>query len=86
MYEVLLVDDEEIFLEYMQQAIDWPAYDCRICASHTNGLKALEYIITNRPDIVFLDINIPNMDGIEVCEKIRAAGLDTSIVITTAHD
>lgn len=86
MYEVLLVDDEEIFLEYMQQAIDWPAYSCHICASCTNGLKALEYILTCQPDIVFLDINIPNMDGIEVCEKIRAAGLNTSIVITTAHD
>lgn len=69
MYEVLLVDDEEIFLEYMQQAIDWPAYDCRICASHTNGLKALEYIITNRPDIVFLDINFRIWTGSKCAKK-----------------
>ena len=44
MYKILLVDDEEIFLEYMNKAIDWKVYDCQIDACLGDGESALSYI------------------------------------------
>jgi two-component system response regulator YesN len=86
MYDVLLVDDEEIFLQFMEQAIDWEQYGCRICACREEGEGALEYITANRPDIVFIDISIPRLTGLEVCERVRALDITSKLVITTAHD
>lgn len=68
MYKVLLVDDEEIFLEYMCQAINWEEFNCCIGACCEDGESALMYIEKNQPDIVFMDISIPRMSGLEVCE------------------
>lgn len=86
MYDILLVDDEEIFLQYMEQAIDWASFGCRICASLKDGKSALEYILSQRPDVVFMDISIPRINGLDVCEQMRAQGVDSRLIITTAHD
>lgn len=86
MYRVLLVDDEEIFLEYMTKAIDWNGFQCRISDCCTDGQQALDYIVDHRPDIVFMDISIPNITGIDVCARIREMGLSPVFVIMTAHD
>lgn len=86
MYKILLVDDEEIFLEYMCQAIDWNSLGCQICSLCEDGESALAYILENRPDIVFMDISIPRMNGLEVCEHVRARNIPTILVIMSAHD
>ena len=86
MYDVLLVDDEVIFLEFLQKMIDWEAFDCRICACREDGARALEYITEFEPHIIFLDILMPNKDGLQVCEIIRKMNLPTKVIIMTGHD
>ena len=85
-YKVLLVDDERIFLEYLFQAVNWADYQCEICACLENGREALEYIVQNRPDIAFMDISMPILDGMQVCEEISKRNIDCEFIITTAYD
>ncbi len=86
MYQVLLVDDETIFLEYMQSIINWEEFDCEICGCRRDGKAALEFIETRKPDIVFLDISMPLLDGIEVSRMVKARGLLAKLIIMTGHD
>jgi two-component system response regulator YesN len=85
-YSVLLADDETIFLEFMQNIINWSEYNCEVSASLKDGKAVCEYILKDQPDIAFIDISMPLMDGIQVCEKVRENCSATRLVIATAHD
>ncbi len=85
-YSVILVDDESIFLEFMQKVIDWEGQDCEIVATAKSGEEALEKIKELQPDIAFMDISMASMNGLEVCEQLKALDIPTEVVITTAHD
>lgn len=85
-YKVLLVDDESIFLKYMSKIIDWEKYGCEICGHAMDGEDAVEMVEKLRPDIVFMDIKMSNMDGLEASEKIKEGFNDIKIVIMTAYE
>lgn len=84
-YDVLLVDDEVIFLEFLKTMVDWGKYNCRVCACEEDGNRALEYILKTEPHIAFLDISMPNKDGLQVCEAVRRMNLPTKLIIMTGH-
>lgn len=86
MYSVLVVDDEPIFLEFMNKIIDWNAYKCIVCAKAEDGREALEIIRDKKPDIIFMDINMSEMNGLEVCDEIKEWPISPRIIITTAHN
>ncbi len=87
MYSVLLVDDEKPFLDYLQKTIDWEKHNCQINATATDGEEALRLILELKPDIVFLDINMSRMSGLEVCKQLSASSSALPhIIISTAHD
>lgn len=85
-YDVLLVDDEVIFLEFLTKMVDWKRYNCRVCACKEDGNRALEYILQAEPHIAFLDISMPHKDGLQVCEAVRKMNLPTKLIIMTGHD
>ena len=86
MYRILLADDEPIFLEFMRTMIDWQQYHCSIEATAADGDAALSIIREKRPDIVFMDISMPKMDGLEVCKQVRKQELPSRLIIMTGHD
>lgn len=86
MYQVLLADDESIFLEFMQNIINWAELDCRICSCAANGRMALDCILSQRPDIAFIDISMPLLNGIEVCQAVREKEIPVKLIIMTGHD
>jgi CheY-like chemotaxis protein len=51
----------------------------------TSGAAALEMARRLRPDVIFLDLRMPDMDGVTVAEKLRAEGLDAQIIAATAY-
>ena len=67
--KAIIVDDESQLRKYLksQLAIAWPKLE--ICGEAKNGREAIEQIETCEPDIVFLDINMPGLSGIEVAKK-----------------
>lgn len=66
-YKILIVDDDKELLKMLNRYFTLKNYMVIIAE---NGIKALEKINTN-PDIILLDVNMPGLDGIEVCKKIR---------------
>lgn len=86
MYRVLLADDEQIFLEFMRTILPWKDLNCEIVGCAENGTKALDMITDLRPDICFIDISMPLLDGLEVCGKVRDLDIRTRLIIMTGHD
>ena len=81
---VLLVDDEPLAREGLRMLL---AGDADIAAIHEakNGREAVEAIRSRHPDLVFLDIQMPEMDGFEVVREIGAERMP-AVVFVTAHD
>ncbi|PLX01255.1 MAG: DNA-binding response regulator [Marinilabiliales bacterium] len=67
-YSLLLVDDEEDVLEFLSYNLKKEGFNV-ITAS--NGLEAISEAKKHKPDLILLDVMMPEMDGIETCEKIR---------------
>jgi two-component system LytT family response regulator len=82
---VLVVDDEPAarrkLLRFLQDEDG-----IEIAGEAQNGAEAVERILSGRPDVVFLDIHMPDMDGFEVVEALAQGGYVPSIVFATAHD
>ena len=82
MIRALVVDDEELARRSLMSALESEA-DLEVVAEASNGLEALERISEAEPDVVFLDIEMPGLNGFEVLENLKAAPL---IVFVTAYD
>jgi DNA-binding NtrC family response regulator len=79
---VLIVDDEEGILEALQTHLMLDGYQVDTASS---GAKALELFKMEPYQIVLSDINMPEMDGLELLEKIRGIRGDTYVIMITAY-
>lgn len=85
MYKVMLVDDEELSLDelgFIMEEYD----DIKVVGTFTDPLTALDRIKKEMPDIVFLDVSMPCMSGLELAAKVLKSGVEPSFVFVTAHD
>ncbi len=85
MTKILVVDDEEDILDFLSYNLKKEGFDV---ATATNGLDALAIAQKTQPDLIILDIMMPELDGIEVCRRLRAEPQFKQTVITflTARD
>ena len=79
---ILIVDDEPAIRDTMRMTLDYEGYECVMAASGAEALSTLE---REAVDMVFLDIKMPGMDGLEVLEKIRQFSDTLPVVIVSAH-
>lgn len=70
MKKVLIVEDDEIILELLRTVFSF--HDNYSASFSKDGGEALELARTIRPDLVIIDVQLPTMDGIEVCRRIKA--------------
>jgi DNA-binding response OmpR family regulator len=82
---VLVVDDDELTLEILDTILDLEDFQVQTVR---NGAGALAAIADAPPDVVVLDVMMPDIDGLEVCRRIRAdvGSRDIPIVLLTARD
>ncbi len=82
---ILLVDDEADIIEFLKYNLEKEGYRVQ---SALNGKQAIEISESFRPDLIILDIMMPEMDGVEVCRKIRqkTSGKQPIIAFLTARD
>jgi two-component system nitrogen regulation response regulator NtrX len=80
--KVLIVDDEEAIRSSLQMMFEYEGYDCLQAASGPAGLKMID---SYQPDLIFLDIKMPQMDGLEVLKEIKARDGAPPVVILSGH-
>ncbi|EAT14571.1 sigma-54-dependent Fis family transcriptional regulator [Desulfuromonas acetoxidans] len=80
-YRVLVVDDEHLIRWSLEQSLKKQGYHVQTVGS---GEEALDYVRSDSPDLVFLDIQLPGIDGIETLEKIKEIDSDISVIMITA--
>ena len=78
---ILMVDDETDFLEPVAFWLKSKGY---AVTTLTSGEEAVELVKRAPPDVIFLDINMPGIDGIETLRRIRALNKDLPVVMVTA--
>lgn len=79
---ILVIDDEKEFLVLMEELLDIRGYD--VLTADT-GLEGIQLAVSKRPDLVILDISMPEMDGGQVAEKLKghAQTQDIPIIFLT---
>jgi two-component system, LytTR family, response regulator len=82
--KTIIIDDEEECLDVLQIILERHCPQVDIVARASNGLQGLKAILTHEPDLVFLDIEMPRMDGFQMLEAIET--IDFTLVFTTAYD
>ncbi|MCV6609331.1 MAG: response regulator transcription factor [Amphritea sp.] len=81
--QVLLVEDDR---DLAASVADYLALE-DICVDHAyNGQAGLQLATCNSYDVLLLDIMLPQMDGLSLCEKLRQQGADTPVLMLTARD
>ncbi len=81
--KILVVDDEESLADMLTTALKFAGYEA---SSEPTGLDALNAIKNFPPDLVILDVNLPDIDGFEVCRRIRNDGFQAPVIFLTARD
>ncbi|NTW70854.1 MAG: response regulator [Eubacteriaceae bacterium] len=85
MFNAIIVDDEKPALDVLKRLLEKTGQIC-VVGSFMSPAKALAEIQTLRPDVAFLDIEMPEMSGLQLAEKIIEAGNNIEIVFVTAYD
>ncbi|MDF2513830.1 MAG: putative response regulatory protein [Herbinix sp.] len=85
MLKVMLIDDEIMALNYMKTLVDWNNLGFEIVTALTSAAKGLDYLKKELVDIIFVDIKMPGMDGLEFSEKALAINKDLEILILTSY-
>jgi two-component system, NtrC family, nitrogen regulation response regulator NtrX len=80
--KILIIDDEEEIRNSLRMIFDYEGYECLLAANGPAGLKMIE---KEDPDVVFLDIKMPQMDGIEVLKAAREREGAPPVVILSGH-
>lgn len=83
MINVLLVEDD---IDLAATIVDYLDIESINCDHASNGLMGLELIQRNHYQMMMLDINMPKMDGLTLCNTVREKGLDIPILMLTARD
>jgi two-component system response regulator MprA len=80
--QVLVAEDDRAVRDSLVRALGLEGYDVEAVS---NGARALEWLATNRADLVLLDVSMPHVDGLTVCRVLRSEGSRVPILMLTAR-
>jgi two-component system, NtrC family, nitrogen regulation response regulator NtrX len=82
MARILIVDDEDSIREVLHQLFE---YEGHVVEEAASGMAAIRAVEANRPDLVFLDVKMQGMDGLDALERIRELSPATQVVMISGH-
>ena len=82
MTKILVIDDERSIRNSMKDILQYEGHDVVLAE---NGMEGLVSVKSEKPDIVFCDIKMPKMEGIEVLERIKEFSTDTPVIMISGH-
>ncbi len=80
---ILIVDDDEKIVSMLRRGLAFEGYEVQTAS---NGAEGLSKLMDKEPDIVVLDVMMPQIDGFEVCRRSREAGSKVPVLMLTAKD
>lgn len=83
MYKVAIIDDEPIIVEGLSRSISWDKWNCEVVGTAESGEEGMELINRLRPNIIFSDISMPNMDGLTMIAGLKSEHPHMEITILT---
>ena len=86
MYQVMIVDDEEPVLDSFAYILQNNTTDFELCAKARSGTEAVRLIHKHSPDLVFMDIQMPGIDGIEAIKQVRNNFPKIVFILATAYE
>ncbi len=84
--KLLLVDDQRMFVESLKIYLTNYAEEVQITGICSNGQEACDFVETQQPDIILMDVHMPVMDGVEAVAKIKAAHPGIKIIMLSTYD
>ena len=78
-----MVDDEDALVDMLRDALRFAGYEVHVAR---RGFEALKAAADVAPDLMILDVNLPDIDGFEICRRLRAEGSQVPVVFLTARD
>lgn len=82
---VVIADDHPIFLLGLKSVLEKMTDEFDLIGVAENGSQAWDLIKNKKPDIALLDIEMPDMSGLDICEKVRSENLFTKVIALTVH-
>jgi len=83
--KVMIVDDEILAIEHLKRLIRWEELGFKVTGETVHPRKGLELAAKLKPDLIFVDIRMPGMDGLILSERLAEAGSQAKIVILTSY-
>ncbi|MGD0727703.1 MAG: response regulator transcription factor [Spirochaetia bacterium] len=83
---VLLVDDQVLFVESLRTVLETRATDFEVVGVALSGREAIRLVVEKQPDIILMDVRMPDMDGVEATKIIREAYPDIHVLMLTTFD
>lgn len=86
MYKVVFIDDETLVKVGLRSMLDWEKEEFEIEGEASNGCEGLELILNTQPDLVITDITMPEMDGIEMMQRVKESDQDPIFIVLSSYD
>ena len=83
MYKVMIIDDEPIIVEGLSRSVPWEKYGCQVVNTANDGAEGRRLIQQEHPDMIFLDICMPEMDGLSMVAALKSEFPDMQVTILT---
>jgi two-component system OmpR family response regulator len=80
---ILVVDDEDSIRDLLTTALRFTGFSVETAATGKEALRAVPVVL---PDLIVLDVNLPDVNGFDVCRRLRAGGEDCPVIFLTARD
>ena len=80
MISMILADDETIIIRGLKKLIDWKSLGINIVGEYEDGKSAFEGILIHKPELILLDINMPQKSGLDILKEIKELGLECKVI------
>lgn len=85
MWKIMAADDEGYIREALQKLINWEKMDCILTAVACDGQELMEQMEIEHPEIIITDIQMPVLDGLEVCKLVYETCPEIQVILLTAY-
>ncbi len=85
MYKVILIDDEELIVEGLKNVLDWKQFGCEVVATAYDAKSGAQAIREHNPDILFVDIMMPGIDGLTMLAGLKGEFPRMQITVLTGY-